>query len=150
MSSSVCEKAWPLFGGRRQIGHRAVERIAGDVVAEALRHQRQGVGRRQPALQPVELGLGLARRSSPMIGMTPGRIGTAVRLAAVLDDALLQVVVGGLGRRLVAVDHREDEIGSARRQLLSGRRATGLDDQRIAVRAALDVERPLTEKNRPL
>ena len=87
---------------------------------------------------------------SPMIGITPGRIGSSSGRAAVLDDALLQAVVGGLGRGLVAVDHGEHEIGRARRQLLSGRRAAGLDDDRMALRRALDVERALHRKEPPL
>ena len=78
---------------------------------------------------------------SPMIGITPGRIGSVVRRAAMLDHALLQAVVGGLGRGLVAVDHGEHQVGRAGRELLPGRRAAGLDDDRMALRPALDVER---------
>jgi hypothetical protein len=55
-------KGAAAFGrGRRR--YRAVERVAADLVTDPAGHQGQGIGRAQPALQPVELFLclGLAR-----------------------------------------------------------------------------------------
>src|SRR5271169_2214585 len=43
--------------GRRRRRYRAVEWVAADIVADPASHQGQGIGRGQPALQPVELFL---------------------------------------------------------------------------------------------
>ena len=103
----------------------------------------------EPALQARELLLRLlvaladdghhARQDRHVVGRAP-----------VLHDPLLQAVVGGLGRGRIAVDHGEDEVGGARRELLPGRRAAGLDDDGMPLRAALDVERALDAEEAPL
>ena len=79
---------------------------------------------------------------SPMIGITPGSTASSSGRAAVFRHAALQVGIGGLGR-LQLLHHREHDVGGARRQLQSRRRAAGLDDDRMALRAARHVDRAL-------
>ena len=133
--------------GLRNFRHRGVERIAGEVEMQTLRQngQRLGFVDLHPALQQRELLLGL------LVGFADDRHharkdGELVRLAAVFGHPLLERVVVGLRELGVAVDHGENHVGDPRRQFLTGRRAAGLDDDRMALRAALDVERPLDRK----
>ena len=73
-------------------------------MTQSLRHQRQCIGGREPALQARELIFCL------LIALTDdrhhaGQDRNMLRRAAMLHHALLQAVIGSLGRDGVAVDH---------------------------------------------
>jgi DDE_Tnp_1-associated len=70
----------------------------------------------------------LLRRFVPLEKGVPSHdvFSDVFRNAAMRDDPPLQAVVGRLGGSRIAVDHREYEVGGARRELLPGRRAAGL------------------------
>src|SRR5215469_16827516 len=130
--------------GRRRRRYRAVERIAADIVTDPASHQGQGIGRGQPALQPVELFLclGLARaddwHNARQYRQLLGR-------AAVLGHAALQIGIGLLGA-VPFLHDREDDIGGARREFQPRGRAAGLDNDRVPLRATRDAHRPLDLK----
>src|SRR5918994_6619782 len=69
-----------------------------------------------------------------MLGRTP-----------MLHHALFEAVIRRLGGTGF-LHHREDEIGGTRREFLAWGRAAGLNDYRITLRAARNVERPLHGK----
>ena len=73
-------------------------------MTQSLRYQRQCIGRREPALQAREFVFCL------LIALTndrhhAGQDRNMLRRAAMLHHALLQAVIGSLGRDGVAVDH---------------------------------------------
>src|SRR6516225_9607587 len=130
--------------GRRRRRYRAVERVAADIVTDPAGYQGQGVGRGQPALQSVELFLclGLARTDDRH---DAGQYRQLLGRATVLRHALLQIGIGLLGAVQLLHDG-EDDIGGARREFQARRRAASLDDDRVPLRAARDVHRPLDLK----
>ena len=133
--------------GRRR-RHRPVERMARDVVADPARHQDRRVARGQPALQQRQLVLGLGLGPADD-RHDPGQDCERLGRAAVFCHAPLQSGIGGLGA-LQFLHHRKDHIGGARRELEPRGRAAGLDDDRVALRRARDVDRPRDLEEPPL
>ncbi len=124
--------------GLGQIGHRLVERVDGHVGAQSFRQNGEGLRGVDVAVELVEDLLRLARRAADHWEHT-GHDQDFVGLAAEPDDLRLDVAIEGPCFGEVVL-RREHDVGDARRQRLARPRRAGLDQDRMTLRRARNVQ----------
>ena len=127
--------------GDRQVRQGAVEIVFGKAVADALFQQRHGAFDVGPAVQFLQLFAGLFEAPADDRHETR-HYRDAGRIAAKLRDPRLEAGVEGLrfGNSLLG---GEDDIGGAGGEVLSRAGGAGLNENRVPLRRARNIERSL-------